>query len=177
MAVSRIRSIAELHRRHPGLTPSIAAAYAEAASVCLARHGTPPSELATWVNDYVTRVVVEWHQPSERSRKAWANEIDTTEAGAYGVALGVVETELGLVAIERARSLTGADYYIGQNVSGDGLESAYKFEVSGVNEGGSRELRKRLREKLRQVTAYGRPARAYACVVGFRALTVMVQET
>lgn len=175
--MARIGPLADLHLRHPGVTSAISRAYAEAVAVSLARHYRPPSELATWINESINRVQLDWALPDDRTRQAWANDIDTTEAAAYGVALGIVEMELGLVAVARARSLSGADYYIAQHDVIDGLESAYKLEVSGVDHGGTREIRSRLREKLRQVTAYGAPARAYACVVGFKALTVLVRET
>ena len=169
-------SISTLYRRHPGVTRSIAQGYAEALSVSLARHGTPPCELEARVNDGVDRLRLDWRLPEPKVLRAWANEIDTTEAAAYGVALGVIERQLGLVAVARARSLTGADYYVSPRGAGFGLEAASKLEVSGIDSGAPREIRARLHAKLKQVVAYGTPARAFACVVAFRALLVLLRE-
>jgi hypothetical protein len=43
---------------------------------------------------------------------AWANTTDTTETGAYGIAIAAVEVTDGLVTVARAETRTGADYAI-----------------------------------------------------------------
>ncbi len=99
--------------RHPGLTQPIATSYLEAARVCLDRHHTSPTEFAVQNGTETVSALVEWEATDERSRGAWANHIDATEAGAYACALAAVELTGGLVAIRRAETGTGADYYIG----------------------------------------------------------------
>lgn len=89
----------------------------------------------------------------------------------------MVETELGLVAVSRARTLTGADYYVAPPDEADYLENAYKLEVSGVDHGGMAEIKARLRKKLVQVSAPVRETGALACIVGFKALIVLVRQT
>ena len=45
---------------------------------------------------------VTWDTADARMLRAWANEDDTTEAGAYGCALAAIELSEGLVAMRRA---------------------------------------------------------------------------
>ena len=88
MLIIKIR-IQDLDTRHPGLTTGVALGFREAAEVCLDRHHSPPTEL-TVDRGMQINAVADWQSPDERTKHAWANEIDTTEAGAYCVALGKV---------------------------------------------------------------------------------------
>jgi len=81
-------------------------------------------------------VLTEWEATDDRTKHAWANEIDATEAGAYACVLAAVELTSGMVAVYRAETKTGADYYIvpaGNSV--DDLENCLRLEVSGINKG------------------------------------------
>ncbi len=85
-------------------------------------------------------------------------------------------TELlrGLVAVRRAETRTGADYYIapaGQET--EDLEGCFRLEVSGTNLGVS-EIKRRLREKVDQALQGDSNLPALACVVGFRARLIMI---
>lgn len=76
---------------------------------------------------------VEFPWPTDLVMKAWANHIDTTEAGAYGVSLAAVEVKSQLVAVRRAETLTGADWYVAPIGSDpDDLENCYRLEISGI---------------------------------------------
>lgn len=165
--------LADLAARHPGLTLAIAAAYAEAASVCLGRHHVAPLEIAI---DDVTRpcrAIVEWPTPDDRTCAAWANEIDTTEAGAYAVVLAAAELAHELFAIRRAETLTGADYYIAPHgAQVEDLEHCLRLEVSGVDAGTDQAVRARLRSKVNQTRAGNSNLPAMAGVVGFKARLV-----
>jgi DNA-binding NarL/FixJ family response regulator len=122
-------------------------------------------------------VVAEWSVPDERTRHAWANEIDTTEAGAYCVALAAIEMTDDLVAIRRAETHTGADYYVApKGASPTDLEEAFRLEVSGMKEGSQSSVNTRLRQKLEQ-TARGRSSLpAIAAVVAFSPPQVAIAE-
>lgn len=159
--------IQDLDKRHPGLTKGVAASYAEAAQVCFDRHHSPPADL-TLDRGKLINAVAEWEAPDERTRHAWANEIDTTEAGAYCVALAAIEVTDQLVAIRRAETHTVADYYVARTGStAEDLEEAFRLEVSGMNEASEGLVKTRLRQKLDQ-TARGRSSLpAIAAVVAF----------
>lgn len=175
MTILKLR-IQDLDERHPGLTPGVAAVYREAAEVCLGRHHLPPTTMVVQRGKHI-EAVAEWSAPSERTRHAWANEIDTTEAGAYCVALAAIEITDDLVAIRRAETHTGADYYVApKGVSPADLEDVFRLEVSGMNEGSQSSVNARLRQKLEQ-TARGRSSLpAIAAVVAFSPPQVAIAE-
>lgn len=114
--------------RHPGLTQATADANTEAASVCLNRHHVSPVDVDLDRDGATTVATVDWAAPDERTRRTWANETDTTEAGAYACALAAVELTDGLFAVGRAEILTGADYYIAPEGRGtDDLEECRRL--------------------------------------------------
>ena len=169
-------NIENMASRHPGLTEALAACYSEAARVCLDRHHRPPIDFAIQDGTETIAVIIAWEPTNDRERRAWANEIDTTEAGAYGCALAAVERVLGLVAIARAETLTGADYYIGLSGSDSGdLEGCFRLEVSGINRGIRAAISQRLREKVNQAASGKSSLAAIATVVGFSAQLIMVE--
>ena len=55
----------------------------QAARVCLDRHHLAPTQFLLREEPKEVVAQVEWEPTDERCRAAWANEIDTTEAGAY----------------------------------------------------------------------------------------------
>jgi hypothetical protein len=67
-----------MHNRHRGLTPSVAGAYREAASVCLSRHHSPPVEMRLSDEGFTSYAEVAWTPPDSRAQSAWANTIRQT---------------------------------------------------------------------------------------------------
>lgn len=163
--------------RHRGLTPAIARNYLEAASVCFDRHHPSPAKFSIRKGDESTDALAHWNAITERTRNAWRNESDATRDGAYACALAAVELTQNLVAVRRAETLTGADYYVGDpNQSRLDLEDCFRLEVSGIDEGNEAAITRRLRSKIEQVAAGNGNLPAMACVVGFR-LGRIVLET
>ncbi len=101
-----------LDERHPGLTPALAQSYVEAACVCLARHHQTPVIFSVNHAGNMLNRSADFLTPDERTKNANANEIDATEAGAYGLSLAAIESVTGMVAVRRAETRTGADWYI-----------------------------------------------------------------
>jgi hypothetical protein len=162
--------------RHPGLTQPIAACYVEAVRVCLDRHHISPTEFTVQNGGETVRAMVQWETTDERVRSAWANDIDTTEAGAYACALAAVELTGGLVAIRRAETGTGADYYIGPpDQPFDDLEGCLRLEVSGIDRGTAAAVARRLQQKIEQAAAGNSNLPAMAGVVGFRAQLIQLE--
>lgn len=161
--------------RHPGLTPELADSYTQAARVCLDRHHAPPVEFDIHDSSERHTASLKWPPTDQRTRTAWANEIDATEAGAYACALAAVELQHGLVAVGRAETGTGADFYVdrpGARVSD--LDHRVRVEISGINRGSQVMARRRLRAKLGQAAAGDSPLPAIAAVVGFRVRQVLI---
>lgn len=144
--------IDDMPQRHPGVSEAVAAAYREAAHVCLARHHEPPTSFRLEHGRDVVEAVVEWEVPSERSRVAWSNQAAAIEHGASAIVLAAVEATLGLVAIGRAELRSGADYLL-VPVDSDhtDFEAAVRLEISGVDSGPSRRVYERVRRKMEQV--------------------------
>lgn len=160
--------------RHPGVSDAVCEAFSEAAAVCLARHHNPPSTpIEVRCADSEAVRMLRWANPDDTARRSWNNRDDATRDGAYVVSLAVVEQELGLVALSRADTRTGADYYVGRPGLPD-LEEAVRLEVSGVDEGDRAEIRRRLKVKVDQAARGDSFLPAYASVVGFREATVLV---
>jgi hypothetical protein len=162
------------HPRHPGISSGVCEGFSEAAEVCLARHHVPPRTifLIECCGNKFRRGLI-WTQPDNTAERAWKNRDDATRDASYIISLSAVEKELGLVALSRAETRTGADYYIGQPGATD-LEEAFRLEVSGVDHGDMRTIRGRLREKEEQASRGDSCLPAYASVVGFREATILV---
>lgn len=164
-----------LHERHTGLTPALADTYTEAACVCLARHHEPPVTMSLQHGEHDHTRLVYFAIPDQRVLNAHANETDATEAGAYGVSLAAIEAVAGLVAVRRAATLTGADWYIApRGTSADDFENCIRLEVSGLNAGAISDIKRRLRQKLAQAGRGASNLPAIAAIIGFKALMVVI---
>lgn len=167
----------DLSARHPGLTKPIGDSYLEAAAVCLNRHHSSPTEMAAACSGRSVDCMAAWTEPDARTQRAWANDIDTTEAGAYGVSLAAVEAIEGLVAVRRAETLTGADYYVAPIGSDpDDLENCLRLEVSGVNAGNKVTVESRLKNKLEQTAKGISNLPAIASVIGFKERMIAIAK-
>ena len=71
----------DIHLRHWGLTPAIAANNAEAATVCLSRNHTPPTTFTAEHKATSQMAQVDWLPLDGRTLRAWNNRTDTTEMG------------------------------------------------------------------------------------------------
>ena len=163
-------------QRHRGLTPEIAGAYHQAVRVCMDRHHVSPTEFT--IKDEVVSTVasVLWEAPDDRMRAAWANEIDTTEQAAYALVLAAVELMYGLVALRRAETTTGADYYVGPAGTGtDDLEGMYRLEIAGRDRASDRMVYAALLEKVEQARRGRSNLPAMAGVVGFLSRLIMLR--
>jgi hypothetical protein len=170
-------SLSDLHARHYGLTPGVAAAYAEAAAVCLSRHHTSPRALSITRPSATEDAVVSWQAPSHRERAAWANDTDATEAAGYACVIAAAEKALNLFAVRRAETATGADYYLGPPGTGvDDIEECLRLEVSGVDRGTYADVARRLSSKCRQAMDGNSSLPALAGVVGFEAACVAFSD-
>jgi len=167
--------IERLADRHSGLTVAISDSYAEAARVCLDRHHESPVGFNIDSCGEKTNAEAEWEQTNDRTRMAWANEVDTTEAGAYACTLAAVELCQSLFAIRRAETKVGADYYIAPvGTPADDLESCLRLEVSGLDRGSEAAVAYRLKSKLEQAAAGRSNLPAMAGVVGFEARLILL---
>ncbi|WP_199858136.1 hypothetical protein [Limnothrix sp. PR1529] len=161
--------------RHQALTPAVASSYLEAARVCLDRHHISPKEFTLGDDQAESVAKVEWEITDSRVQAAWANVDDATRDGAYAVAIAATELLRGMVAVRRAETRTGADYYIASSDQDlEDLEGCFRLEVSGTHSGKS-EVKKRLRIKLEQARQGNSNLPALAAVIGFRVQLILLQ--
>jgi hypothetical protein len=166
-----------LAERHQGVTPAIGDSFTEAARVCLDRHHQPPVAFSIQDNGAATSATVDWQRADERTKAAHANETDATEWGAYACALATTELTRGLVALRRADTQTGADFYLAPpgTLLGD-LENCVRLEVSRVDRGTVNDIDVRLLQKIAQARAGKSNLPALATVVGFKAQRIAVKD-
>ena len=166
-----------MHLRHLGLTQAIAAYYFEAACVCLSRHHEPPRPGVVQDDVMATRADLDWDQPDDITIGAWANKTDTTETGAYAIVLAAAELTQGMIAVRRAETGTGADYYVAVPGAGiEDLEDCYRLEISGTDSQDDRELAKRLSVKVEQAQRGNSSLPALAGVVGYPQCMVLFRR-
>jgi hypothetical protein len=161
--------------RHQALTPAVASSYLEAARVCLDRHHSSPKEFILEDNKVESIAKVEWEVADTRVQAAWANVDDATRDGAYALAIAATELLRGMVAVHRAETRTGADYYIaslGEEL--EDLEHWWRLEVPGTHLDKS-EVKRRLRVKLEQAKQGKSNLPALAAVIGFRVQLIVLQ--
>jgi hypothetical protein len=144
--------------------------------VCLDRHHQSPIDFDIDDSGEKLQALIEWEATDDKTKHAWANEIDTTEAGAYAFVLAAVEITSGMVAVHRAETKTGADYYIAPAGSPiDDLEDCLRLEVSGLDKGLVSAVVQRLKAKLDQAASGASNLPAMAGVVGFQARLIMLK--
>jgi len=175
-----------LCRTHPGVAPSVASFYTDAARVCLRRHHRSPTAWSMSVlPDPPVQVELQWIEPGARVLGAYKNALRATENGAYALALAATELLLGLVALCQAEAETGGDYYLipaGTATTDDpnldlDRDDVVLFEVSGIDLDDDAKMAGRLREKTEQVRAQEWSGLAFAGVVGFRNARAWLMET
>jgi hypothetical protein len=167
----------DMHLRHSGLTEAIARNNQEAATVCLSRHHTPPTMFRIENSGANEQAVVDWIPPNDHVRGAWNNRNDATEMGAYACVIAGIELSRGHVAVHRADTGTGADYYVAPPGTGKSdLERCYRLEVSGVDKGNDRDIRQRLIQKVEQARKGDSNLPAIAGVIGFAARMIVIAD-
>lgn len=170
-------NLRDMHTRHRGLTVSIAGTFREAASVCLNRHHTSPTDFRVLDNGNSAAAKIVWAVPDETLLSAWANEAVATENGAYGCIIAAIEAFRSFFAVRRAETGTGADYYVGPAGSGEeDLENCLRLEISGVDRGSDKEVAKRLLQKVAQARRGESDLPAIAGVIGFETKNIMLAD-
>lgn len=140
------------------------------------RHHVSPTEYDIWDRDQHRALLLDWNTPDERQLAAWANATEATEAGAVGLVLLALEVCTGLVAVRRAETRTGADYYVGPPGTGrEDLEHCLRLEISGVDQGSSSTIYRRLAEKIEQAIRGESNLPALVGVVGFKMRLVVLE--
>lgn len=166
-----------LSERHKGVSQGVSISYAEAGAVCLDRHHASPVLFTVSDNGRVSKAHTAWPIVDEALKRAWANKDDATRDGAYGLAIAAAELTRELVAVGRAETRTGADYYLGpRDADVDDFEACFRLEVSGTDEGTDGVIGARLRQKVQQASDGESNLPAIATVVAFKASKIVSSD-
>lgn len=151
----------------PGLLSSDKAkACAEAGGFCFEYNGHASGVQMRVVGDVAASHEVRWPPLAAAAYPAWADLDEAVEEGATGIAMLLMREETGCIPIARAVKGTGIDYWLDCPLGA--ASPTVRMETSGILDGGEREIRKRVNQKLRQTErsdATGLPA--YVVVVEF----------
>lgn len=151
-----------------GLSSEVGSSLAQAGAVCMeSQQHDPGVELLVVGGRATGRHPLHWEPPDEQARRTWHNEIDATENGAAGVALLLARRLLGYVTTSRSRHGTGFDYWLGRDADGDPIQDEVRLEVSGIRQGSSADIKRRVRQKLDQMQGGDPSATGCAIVVEF----------
>jgi len=93
--------------------------------------------------------LLEWSlDVTEAMRRFWADPDETTEQGAYAIAILLMRALGGYTVVERACRPTGIDWWLGH---ADNLyQATARLEVSGIREGDPRAINSRVKAKAKQ---------------------------
>lgn len=137
--------------RIPAITPALGSSFAEAAGVCLESQGHRNGVTIQVNGPGEGRYTLEWPSVTEQAKRAWNDDRTATEWGAAGIAALLADQFLPYTPIEVSRQGTGFDFWLGPE---PGLPFQVKgfMEVSGIRRGNVTMVRRRVREKLVQIT-------------------------
>ena len=165
-----------MRQRHPRLSEGSSRYLAEVARVALSRHHTPPRAVIVEIKEESrTACEAAWTLPSAEQCASHANTDDSTRDGAYCLALAAIEFQFGLHFISRTERRSGADYFVHEDKANGEIESATRFEVSGIDNG-QEYLNGRLAEKLGQLKNGNVSGPGVAAIVGFSTATILLKE-
>jgi hypothetical protein len=169
-------ALASLASGRKGLTPAFGETLAEAACVCFEERGHSSPTPMNISGSYSLSAGVDWSAPSEQAKRCWNDDEVTTEQGAYGIAVLLVEC-CGLEVIERSKKKTGFDYWLGDPSSSNTLfQGLSRLEVSGIRNGDNSSINSRVKQKLKQTEVSDGMLPAVIVVVEFGTPTARLEE-
>ncbi len=150
----------------PAISPYRGMALAEAGGVCLESRGHVMGA-QLHVSGYANNIYpLAWPPINEQSRRTWKDLQEATEMGAMGIAVLLAKKETGHAVLERSRKGTGFDYWMGDE-STEPFQAKARLEISGILDGSDPDVRRRVRQKLKQISHSNGPLPAYVIVVEF----------
>ncbi|MCA1839895.1 MAG: hypothetical protein LC723_06140 [Actinobacteria bacterium] len=125
---------------------------AEAAAVVLEEQGHPVTATLELAGKVAATPTIVRPEVTDQMRRTWHDDQEATEMGACATAIAIIEQLEGLSVMKRSRKGTGFDYWLGQ--ADDSLfESRARLEVSGIRQGGTSSVSRRLKEKRAQISS------------------------
>ncbi len=151
----------------PALTSSLGGAFAEAGAVCLESEGHELGVAIVVSGDFDERFQLYWPSVDDQARKCHNDPQEATERGACGIAILLIRTLTEFTVVERSFKSTGIDYWLGHEDDALPFQNKARLEVSGIRNGASQVVERRVRQKLLQTAPSDGPLPAFIVVVEF----------
>ncbi len=134
------------------LTREICDFFSQAAAVCLDNQNHTPGGLLKVEGDLSTQFQLSWQPVTPQMRDSWEDMQDTTEDGACGLAILMIQKLTEYKVIKRSRKQTGFDYWLGAKEDDNyPFQAKARLEISGLLKGSNRQIDQRVRNKIEQV--------------------------
>lgn len=160
----------------PCITKAQGRHLAEAASVCIENRQHSSSKTLDVIGDLAAVFLLSRPRITDQMIRSLADLTEATGFGAAAIAICIVEELTEYQAVHRSAIGTGHDYWLSDKADDD-LSFSARLECSGTLQGGERERKRRVREKLKQTEqsdATGIPA--IVVVVDFSDLVAQVAK-
>ena len=123
--------------------------FSEAASVCLDNQGHKSGKEIKIEGDLEGQFKLIWDEVTQQIRSSRNDLEDAVEAGAYCLAMLIIEKLTSLKVTQQSQKRTGFDYWLGEG-NEEGVQDLARLEVSGILHGTKSQINQRLKEKMRQ---------------------------
>jgi|CXWL01.1.fsa_nt_gi hypothetical protein len=178
MLLSGNLDLGKLDRGLPGITPSWGGFLSEASATCLVSQNHGVGVEMNILGSQKAQFKIFWNnQVQSQAFASWNDEQELTEYGACGIAIMLVLELTGYTVIQRAKKGTGVDYWLGYKESNTPFENSARLEVSGILKGGEKEVKGRVKKKIKQTEPSDGLLPAFVVVVEFsKPLSHLVQK-
>lgn len=166
-------NLSSLVSGRPGITPSEGGCQAECAVLALERNGHQAFPDLQVAGAHVGTCSLAGPRVNDQIRRTHGDVNQAIERGACGIAILLMERYERLTVVQRSRTGTGFDYWLGplsdeETDPGDNfLLQSHRLEVSGIGTGSGGDIRRRADEKLNRLHQYANPLTAFVVVVEF----------
>jgi hypothetical protein len=162
----------------PGITPSWGGFLSEASSVCLVSQNHALGVVMDVLGSQKAQFKIFWDdQIQNQAFAAWNDEQELTEYGACGIAIMLVLELTGYTVVQRAKKGTGVDYWLGHKESNRPFENSARLEVSGILKGDDKDIKGRVKKKIKQTEPSDGALPAIVVVVEFgKPISHLVQK-
>jgi hypothetical protein len=173
-----IVNISDITSGLPGITSVTGEHLYEGCIVCLARQNHSSKGTKLLVSGDVTKnITLVWTDIyTEQLERTWADQFYATEHGAVCIAILLALKLTNYTVIEKSARKNGFDYWLG-NKDDMLFQHKARLEISGIFEGGGKEINRRYTIKLQQTNlsdSSGLPA--YIGIVEFSRPTAKFGE-
>ena len=134
-----------------GLSPQVGHYLAQAGGICLESQRHVPGVGLSVTGVTADCYLLTWAPIDDQARRSWSDDQEATEYGASGIAILLVDSQLGYAITSRSRKGTGFDYWLGRDPFSVPFKDEARLEVSGIRSGTSTEITKRVNAKRKQM--------------------------